>query len=74
LIAFTEFRPGANWRPHPLSPGKAVLELIAHSVPVRYRAAATLATLPRVVTDALVLKGRRGNAEQTVQALLERLE
>jgi hypothetical protein len=73
LIAFTEFRTGANWRPHPLSPGKAVLELIAHTVPVRYRAAAALATLPRVVTDALALKGRRGDAEQAAPALLERL-
>jgi hypothetical protein len=74
LIALTEYSPGATWRPHQLSPGRGALELLTHSVMARYRAEVTLATLSRVVADAVILKGRRGEAEQMAQALLDRLE
>jgi hypothetical protein len=49
------------------------LELLPHTVPARFRTEVTLATLTRVVSDALILKGKRGDAQQTAEALLQRL-
>jgi hypothetical protein len=73
LIAVASYRAGARWQPSPLSPGKGLLELLPHTVPARFRTEVTLATLTRVVSDALILKGKRGDAQQTAEALLQRL-
>jgi hypothetical protein len=73
LVAFTGYHPGATWRPQPLSPGRGALELLGQTVMVRFRAAVALATLSRALTDAVILKARRGEAEPTARALLERL-
>jgi len=73
LVALTEYRPESTWRPHQLSPGRGALELITHTVMARIRVDATMETLTRTVADAVILKGRRGEAEQTAHALLDRL-
>jgi hypothetical protein len=73
LIALAEYQPGARWRPRPLTPGLAVLGLLAHTIPARHRPAAALATLEQVVTQARAVKGKRGDAEHTAQMLLATL-
>jgi hypothetical protein len=70
LIAVTGYKPGARWRPRPLTPGPAALALLANTVPARSRPAAALAALQQVVTHATALKGWRGEAEATVEAIL----
>src|SRR5260370_23490113 len=42
LVAVTEYRPGKRWRPRPLSSGRAVLALLAHTVPPRRRPATAM--------------------------------
>jgi hypothetical protein len=74
MIAVAEYRSGARWQPRQLSPGMGLQELLTHSLQARHRTAVTLATLTRVVPHALILKGRRGEAEQVAEALLRRLE
>lgn len=71
LIALMEYQPGARWRPRPLSPGKAVLALLANTVPARRKPVAALAALQQVAAHAAALKGTRGEADQTAEALLE---
>jgi hypothetical protein len=73
LVVVTEYQPGKRWRPRPLSPGQAVLALLAHTVAARRRPAAALARLQRAVAGARLLKGVRGPAEETVDLLLDRL-
>lgn len=73
LVALSEYRPGARWRPRVLPPGQAVLELLAHTVPARRRPKAALATLEQVALQAPTLKGNRGEAGETVRAILDRL-
>jgi hypothetical protein len=73
LVALTEYRPGSTWRPHPLSPGRGALELLSCAAMAPFREGVTLATLSRAVTNAVILKGRRGSAEETACALLARL-
>jgi hypothetical protein len=74
LIAVTHYRPGARWRPRPLTPGPAALALLANTVPARSRPAAALATLQQVVTQATALKGWRGEAEAAVEAILNGMQ
>jgi hypothetical protein len=73
LVALTEYRAGARWQPRALTPGKAVLALLPHAVPVRFRTQTALETVTQVVQHALILKGKRGEADATAKALLKRL-
>jgi hypothetical protein len=74
LIVLTSYRPGARWRSARLSHGRSLLELVAHTVPVRRRPEASLLALERAVEGALVLKGTRGDAAETAAALIALLE
>ena len=74
LVALSEFRPGMRWRPARLTPGQGLLALLAHTVPVRRRPKASLETLERTVSQALVLKGVRGEAQEMVHSMLDRLD
>ena len=70
-VVLAEYREGAVWRPTRLTPGQAVLQLMAHTVPARIRPEASLAALERAVVQALVLKGERGEACELARRLLE---
>jgi hypothetical protein len=74
LVVLTAHRTGAGWNPTRLSPGQAVLEILAHTVPARLRPEASLVALERAVEHALVVRGDRGEADETARQLLERLE
>ena len=75
-VILTEYDAGAEWRPAELSPGQAVLEMISHTVPARIRPEDSLAALERAVSDAVVLRGNRGEArslarEQALELIRE---
>lgn len=70
LFALSHHRPGARWRPLRLSPGQALLGLLAHTVPVRRRPRASLHALQASLARAVAIKGARGEAAETAQALL----
>ena len=63
-------RIGARWRPRRLSPGRATIALLAHTLPARLRPAPSLAALSRVTRSALAFKGVRGEAEDLARAVL----
>jgi hypothetical protein len=73
LIVVTRYRPGARWRPRRLSAGRAVLELLANTVPARRKPAAAIAMLQQAVTGVVTLKGARGDATETAASVLDRL-
>jgi hypothetical protein len=73
LVLFSQYEPGAGWRPRLLSPGRAALELLGNTVPARVKPAAALTTLRHVVTSARTLKSSRGEAETVVPAILQSL-
>jgi hypothetical protein len=74
LVALCTYREGARFRPRRQTPGPAILDLLAHTVPVRKRPEASLRSLEAMVKGATVLKGPRGEAEDLAPALLRRLE
>ncbi len=73
-ISFSTYRPGAHWRPVPLSAGHGLLALISHTVPVRRRPRATLAALQKAVAVGSVFRGGRGQAEGAATWLLRYLD
>ncbi|HYJ87568.1 MAG TPA: hypothetical protein VEW46_16015 [Pyrinomonadaceae bacterium] len=74
LVLMTQFKDGARWRPRSLTPGKGVLQLLFNTVSARRNPQRALETLERVAAQAEVLQGVRGQATETVPALLKRVE
>jgi hypothetical protein len=73
LLVVTEYRVGATWDPEELTPAQGVAELLAHAEPVQARPESTLSAVTRALAETKVLKGRRGDADQTAAALLAML-
>jgi hypothetical protein len=69
LLAVTRYRRGARWRPRPLSPGRAWIELLAHTVAARRHPARALSVFTRALAGTTALKGARGEAAEVVDAV-----
>ncbi|HKO61573.1 MAG TPA: hypothetical protein VJV03_10470 [Pyrinomonadaceae bacterium] len=74
LVLITKYKPDATWRPRKLTSGKAVLELLNNTVSARRDPEAALNALRHVVASADVVKGVRGEAEQTAPLILRKLD
>jgi hypothetical protein len=70
LVLFTRYVLGARFNPRPLSAGRAVLELLSHTLPARRRPERVLDTLTRTVARASVVRSPRGEAEETARRIL----
>lgn len=73
MVVVTDYKEGARWHPSLLSSGKGALELLSHTVSARRQPNVALSTLNQVASNAVVLKGKRGEAKQTAEAILEML-
>ena len=73
LVVSTNYKDGARWRPRSLSRGKGVLELMANTVSARSQPELALTVLPRALRSAEILKGVRGEANEIVESILERV-
>jgi hypothetical protein len=71
LVIVSKYKAGARWRPSPLSAGQAVLELLANTVPARRKPEVVIPTLQKMVSAATLLKGARGEAEESVRFILK---
>jgi hypothetical protein len=74
LVAFTQYRAGASWRPKPLTQGQAILALLEHTLPARIDPEGSLRTLQKAIGQALLLKGARGECDDAAAGLLGALE
>jgi hypothetical protein len=70
LIAFTSYRPGTTFAPRSCTTGEGAVKLLEHSVAARSRPEQVLAAVRRAATDAVILEGDRGDADETAGALL----
>lgn len=71
MIMLTEYEPGAEWKPEVLSAGKAILEIVPHTIPIRNKPKFTLQVLNKIVNRAIIAKSKRGEAEKFIDLLLE---
>ena len=74
LVAVTQYRAGASWRPRTLTPGQGVVALLQDTLSAQLDPEGALRVLQQTVGPALVLKGLRGEADQTAQQLLNALD
>ena len=73
LVIVTRYEPGRLWRPRKLSAGKAMLELLAHTIPVRRKPEAAINTLQKVLAEAVTFKSVRGEAGGIVDFIFDSL-
>jgi hypothetical protein len=74
LVLVSQYKPGAKWRPRALSAGQGVLELLNQTVSARTQPGKAFAALQQVATQALILKGARGEAGEMIAPLLKYLD
>jgi hypothetical protein len=73
MVIVSKYQEGARWRPRQLSDGEAALDLMANTVSARRRPEAMLEAIRRVVSHATVFKGTRGEADQVVDFVFEKM-
>lgn len=73
LIAVTQYREEARWRPRPLTPGQALMALLDNTVLAISQPQVTLKTLGRVAPKAVAIKSLRADAGETAASLLSLL-
>lgn len=73
LVLVTKYREGGRWRPRSLTPAEGALALLADTVPARSRPQAAMEAVTAAARGAQILKGSRGEAAETVPAILGRL-
>jgi hypothetical protein len=74
LVLVTRYVSGSRFRPRSVSAGRAVLALLANTLPARRRPERVLDVLSRVASQAFVLRGPRGEAAEVVQRILRTTE
>lgn len=73
MIVVSKYEAGARWRPRRLSAGRGALEVLANTVPARTRPEESLTSIRQAVTNATIFKGRRGEARETAEFILQSL-
>ena len=70
VILDTHFREGSRWRPKTAPRSVGVLSLLGNTISARLRPARNMPVLRQAVSNAVILKGVRGDAETTARELL----
>jgi hypothetical protein len=66
LVIVSRYKPEAHWRPRQLTPGVGLLKILDNTVSARRAPAVALSTLKQVVSNAVIVRGVRGEASQLV--------
>ncbi len=69
-VIFSQYRAGASWAPRLVPPGRAVLEMLRHTISVQRAPQTALQTLSVVMAKATAVKGTRGEVQQLIEYLL----
>jgi hypothetical protein len=73
LVIATQYRPGAEWYPEPLSKGMGAMAMLEHAIPAQERPEQTIRYISRATAGASILKGDRGEADELAAVLLDAL-
>lgn len=66
LVIVSTYKPEAKWRPRPVSPEVGLSKLLDNTASAKRSQAPALDTLKQVVSDAVIVRGARGEASQVV--------
>jgi hypothetical protein len=73
LVAMCRYRKGERFRPRSVSPGRGLLAILSSTPPARRQPRRVLQVLNRLLSQAPVVTGWRGEARQTASSLLRGL-
>jgi hypothetical protein len=73
LVVSTSYKDGSRFRPKEITCGKGTLELLANTVAARSQPERSLATIPKALESARILKGVRGEARETAEFILRQI-
>lgn len=71
MVVFTSYHPGARWQPRALSPGEALIRLLAHTPCARARSHHALSLLRTSLAGAAFLESPRGNARAAATEIVQ---
>lgn len=78
IVLITEYKKEnknpKKWKPTILSGGRGILEILSHTIPIRYSPKFSLEVLNKVAGCAIICKSQRGEAEEFVDLLLNFFE
>ncbi len=74
LIVVSQYKKGAQWSARSVSAGQGVLDLLSNALAARRSPGEALGVLRRIVDQASVLKGDRGEATEAAPRILRSLE
>ncbi len=74
LVVFSQYRPDAPWRAGRLTPGAALLGLLANTVCARKRPRESVHVLRRVALDSVAVRGCHGDSNAAAQRVLQMME
>jgi len=74
LVLITEYEKGARWKPSIMSDGAGVMEMLSHTIPIRYNPKFSLKVLNKAANHAIIVKTKRGDAGKFALKLLRFLE
>jgi len=66
LVIVSRYKPEAHWRPRQISLGVGLLKILDNTVSARRAPAVAMSTLKQVVSNALIVRGVRGDASHVV--------
>jgi hypothetical protein len=70
LVLFTEFHEDGLWVPEMLTPGLGVMEMVPHTIPIRFNPEFALKVLKIIVNRAIIAKSFRNDAKEFSKILL----
>lgn len=71
MVLVTEFVENGEWKPSLLSPGKGVMEMLQHAIPVRQNPEYVLKVLNLVASRAIICESSRGEAKEFAKLILD---
>ena len=70
FVLLTEFVADTVWDPEMLTVGNGVIEVVRHTIPVRFNTEFSLKVLNKALSRAIIAKGPRGEAHHFAKALI----
>lgn len=74
LVLFTKFEKNAIWNPEELTTSQGVMEILAHTIPIRHNPKFSLEVLNKTLSRAVILKSNRREVEITAKYVLHLIE
>jgi hypothetical protein len=71
MVLLTEYEAGAVWEPKIISSGNGIMEILEHTIPIRYKPQFTLQVLNKMANRAIIAKSKRSEAKDLVEMLLK---